>query len=140
MTVLTPTQRQFIFTASSAEQFEQSRSFAGTLEAVLRQGKRAPIRIVAALLPAFVVANLLWLLGTGVSSVLLASNIRQASDVIKQNEQIHDALEASKAEILSPDALKAYAAMIQLGNPTRVQYVTATQDQVALTDAPHVLP
>ena len=140
MTVLTPTQRQFIFTSSPAERFEQNRSFVDVLGTAIREGKRAPIRIVAALLPAFVIVNLLWLLGTGVSSVLLASNIRQVSDSIKRNEQTHDALEASKAEILSPDALRTYAAMIQLGNPTRVQYVTATQDQVALTDASHVLP
>ncbi len=140
MTVLTPTQRQFIFTNSIAERFEQSGSFIDTVVAALRQGKRAPIRIVAALLPAFVVLNLVWLLGTGVSSVLLASNIKHVSDEIKRNEQTHDTLEASKAEILSPDALRAYATMIQLGNPTHIQYVTTSQDQVALTDAPHALP
>ena len=140
MTVLTPTQRQFIFTTSPLERFEQNRSFVDVLGEAIRQGKRAPVRIIAALLPGFVIVNLLWLLGTGVSSVLLASNIKQVSDQIKHSEQTHDTLEASKAEILSPDALKAYAAMIQLGNPTHVQYVTTPQDQVALTDASHVLP
>ncbi len=140
MTVLTPTQRQFIFTNSPADRLAERASFFDAIGTFLRQGKRAPVRFAAALLPVFVVANLVWLLGTGVSSVLLASNIKQTSDLIKQSERTHDALEASKAEILSPDALKAYAAMIQLGNPTHIQYVTATQDQVALTDASHLLP
>lgn len=140
MTVLTPSQRQFIFTSSVSERFEQNRSFVDSVVSAMRSGKRAPLRIVSALLPVFVVCNVFWLLGIGVSSVLLASNIKRVSDDIKQHEQTHDTLEASKAEILSPDALKAYAVMIQLGNPTHIQYVTATQDQVALTDAAHLLP
>ncbi len=137
MTVLTPTQRQFIFTSSLSERFERHQPFFDRMRLFIREGIRRPVSLVPVVIPAIVILNVGWVLVSGVHSVLLSSDIRRVSDAIKQEETRHDSLEAQKAEILSPDALKTYASMVQLSNPVRVEYITQTQDHVAVSAALH---
>jgi len=141
MTVITPTQRQLIFTTSFDEEFGRPRS--SELRKTLKrfnQGKLSVQDAVCLVVPIVCIAGVAALLLGGVSSVILSYHVNRLSTEIEQQKRINESLGVSQAEFLSPEARSAYASMIQLNSPAHTHYVSNTVDQLAAQETLVALP
>lgn len=141
MTVITPTQRQLIFTTSFAEEFERPRS--SELRKTLKrfnQGKLSVQDAACLVVPIVCIAGVFALLLGGTSSVILSYQVNRLNVGIEQQKRISESLGVSQAEFLSPEALSAYASMIQLSSPAYTHYVSRTGDHLAVQETLIPLP
>lgn len=129
MTVISPSQKQLVFTQSFSEKMASRKKqkkavwrFVGSLSRlILGTGGAFNLLLVFFVLVSFGILLL------GVDAVLLSFKIRAVSRAINERKVEREALEIKHARVLSFDSLKEYASMIQLVKPQKISYLAADE-------------
>ena len=131
MTVITPYQRQLIFTRSLSDRPTSYRSTGW----VSFQGPDWQGLIEEGLITKFLAFSLtlgfVGLLFFGIDAVLVSFKIKTISAALEQGRIQRESLEIRKAQLLSLEALKDYASMIQLTQAQRISYLVGGQANLA---------
>jgi len=127
MTVITPSQRQLIFTRSlgdnlSSHRSSEQRGIGGLdLREFIKGG------LAARLLAFSLLLSFGGLLFFGIDAVLLSFKVKSVSLVLEQGRIQRESLETQKAQLLSLEALRDYASVVQLNQAQSVSYLTGSQ-------------
>jgi len=121
MTIISPYQRQLVFT----------RSFSGSARSV--RAKRGFLKAFRAIHGVCAVCGVISLaiLVFGIQAVLISFQKDALVAGLKQARVQREELEIRSAELLSPEALRIYADMVQLYQPTSIRYLSAEVPAVA---------
>ena len=127
MTVITPYQRQLIFTRSLGDKPSVRRSGAGMMDwrGFIDEG------VAAKLLAFSLLLSFGGLLFFGIDAVLLSFKIKTVSSVLEQGRGKREFLETQKAQLLSLEALRSYASVVQLTQAQSISYLTGSQPDLA---------
>ena len=118
MTVISPYQRQLVFTDSGVVPRSRKARASFLKKAVGLMSLTRTFTVLVAL----VVFCGLGFLFAAVDSVLLSFKIQSLSREIENKKVSKEKLELKQAALLSPDSLKDYALMVKLENPVSINY------------------
>ncbi len=118
MTVISPYQRQLVFTGSGAV----SRSRKTRTNLLKRTVGLMSLTRTFTVLTGLVVFCGFSFFFLAVDSVLLSFKIQGLSREIESKKTSKEKLELKQAALLSPDSLKDYALMVKLENPVSINY------------------
>ena len=133
MTIISPYQRQLVFTRSfsgSARSVRAKRGFLKAFRAIWKDGvenRPLPVHGVCAVCGVISLAILVF----GIQAVLISFQKDALVAGLKQARVQREELEIRSAELLSPEALRIYADMVQLYQPTSIRYLSAEVPAVA---------
>jgi len=127
MTIISPYQRQLVFTRSfltaSKRQSEPKRGMIWRLRefwSVETSQRAVPTYGVCAVCSIMVLAIFVF----GVQAVLTSFEKNILAEKLDGARLERETLELRMAELLSPDALRTYANMVQLSQPGSIQYIS----------------
>jgi len=134
MTIISPYQRQLVFTRSFLDNAKRPRQSRKSLlarflgfwkqEMVERDWPVHGILAVGAVMMAVV-------LGLGIQAVLISFEKNSLAAELKQSRLEREQLELRSAELLSPQALRIYASMLQLVQPGSIKYLSVSASVAA---------
>src|SRR3989337_2057631 len=117
MTVISPYQRQLVFTGSGIPRTRKNKLNFFKKAAYLLSFKGS--FALALSLTVFCGLSLFFF---AVDSVLLSFRIQSLSKEIEDKKTAKEKLELKQTALLSPDSLKDYALMVKLENPSSISY------------------
>lgn len=121
MTVISPKQRQLIFTSDSA--FRPRRSRFNGLKFLKQVFNLVSERRVFLLLLGISLVSLVGFCFMTVDSVLLSFKIQRLSQILENNKLVKEKLELEQAAQFSPESWQNYAKVIELGRPLSISYL-----------------
>jgi hypothetical protein len=133
MTVISPYQRQLVFTRSFSGSLAKSRRKKGFLSQVIVwwenswSNKTLPVHGVYAVNILLAGAILVF----GIQAVLISFQKDSLALQLKQARLEREGLEIKSTELLSAEALRTYADMVQLSQPNLIRYLSAETPVIA---------
>jgi|GEM_PF-6822373 len=133
MTVISYQRAHSIATTFSGNYLVRTKVFAITApwqRLKLQHIARKSLAVAGALLG---VVSFAGILAVGVSSIQLALTTQTVEKEIQELSKTNETLVAEVSALRAPDALSAHAAVLELQQPSRIQYVTIEKEVIAGT-------
>ncbi|MEW5805343.1 MAG: hypothetical protein AB1721_01265 [Patescibacteria group bacterium] len=131
MTVITPNQRQLIFTSDS--QLRSRRQRISRLRFLKHSFGLVSEKRVFLLMLGVSLISFVGFCFMAIDSVLLSFRIQHLSQILENNKLVKEKLELRQAALFSPESLQNYAKVIELGRPVSISYLV--QENAGLISA-----